>query len=271
MVTRRSRSDSVDVGGEKSLGSALAESALEIEMLQQRVSDLQDVGGHFLSAASHAIRNNLTVIQSYLEIIHTDLNDGLSDQQMSFLGVVYDNVLRLRSLVDDLVDVAALETGIVQLDLESTGVEQLIEEACGEMRPGAELGGLWLSFEIDGQLPPVAADGTRLREVLCRLLENAIRFTPPNGSIIVRAFAENHETVIEVNDTGVGIPSDGIGEIFDDFTQLHRKPGELRNGYGLGLAISRRLVEAFDGRLTVESTVGEGSTFRISLPAKPEG
>jgi len=256
--------------GKESLRTALKEGAEEIEKLNRRVSDLQDAGGRFLSAATHAIRNNLTVIQSYLEIIHSDLTEGLSDQQMSFLGVIYDNVMRMRWLVDDLVDVAALETGIVELDLGPISIDGLIEETCGEMRPKAELGGQWLSFEIHGELSPVVADGTRLREVLRRLLDNAIRFTPPNGSIVVRAFAEKDETVIEVNDTGVGIPQDGIEEIFGDFTQLHRKTGELRNGYGLGLAISRRLVEAFDGRLTVESTVGEGSTFRISLPAVPD-
>ena len=270
MVARQPRSDLTDTMGEESLRDALAEGALEIETLEQRVSDLQATGGRFLSGAAHAIRNNLTVIQSYLEIIHSDLTEGLSDQQLSFLGVIYDNVVRMRSLVDDLVDVAALETGVAQLDLEPTRIDGLIEEACREMRPNAELSGLWLSFEIDGELPPVMADGTRLREVLRRLLDNAIRFTPPNGSLVVRAFAEKDENVIEVNDSGVGIPNDGIDEIFDDFTQLHRKPGELRNGNGLGLAISRRLIEAFDGRLTVESTVGEGSTFRIRLPAVPD-
>jgi signal transduction histidine kinase len=239
-------------------------------MLDQRVADLQDAGSRFLGAAVHAIRNNITIIQSYLEIIHSDLTDGLSDQHMSFLGIIYDSVVRLTALVDDLADVAGLETGVVQVDLGPTSVDSLIEEACGEMRPNAELAGLWLSFEIDGELSRVVADGTRLREVFCRLLDNAIRFTAPNGSVVVLAFSEQDATVIDVKDTGVGIPEAGIDEIFNDFTQLHRKPGELRNGYGLGLAISRRLVEAFDGRLTVESTVGEGSTFRIRLPAMPE-
>jgi len=271
MVTRQNPSDPDSAMDKKSLRAAYAENAVEIKRLQNRVSDLEDAGGRFLSAATHAIRNNLTVIQSYLEIIHSDLTDGLSDQQMSFLGIIYDSVVRLRSLVDDLVDVAALETGIVQLDLQAIGVDRLIEEVCDEMRPRAELGGLWLRFEIDGVPSPVVADESRLREVFRRLIDNAIRFSAPKGSIVVRAFAEGKETLIEVVDTGVGIPEDGIEEIFNDFTQLHRRPGELRDGYGLGLAISRRLVKAFDGRLTVESTVGKGSTFRISLPGAPDG
>ncbi len=271
MVARQSGSDLPDTTGEESLHIALKEGARKIELLEQRATDLQDAGGRFLGAAVHAVRNNMTIIQSYLEIIHSDLTDGLSDQQMSFLGIIYDSVVRLAALVDDLADVAGLETGVVQVDLGPTSVDSLIEEACGEMRPNAELAGLWLSFEIDGELSRVVGDGTRLHEVLCRLLDNAIRFTPPNGSVVVRAFADQDATVIEVKDTGVGIPEGGIDEIFDDFTQLHRKPGELRNGYGLGLAISRRLIEAFGGRLTVESTVGEGSSFRISLPALREG
>lgn len=271
MVTRRSRSDLSSTTGEESLRVALAEGAREIEKLEKRVTDLQDAGGRFLDAAAHAIRNYITIIQSYLEIIHTDLTDGLSDQHLSFLGVIYDNVVRLSSLVDDLADVAGLETGIVQLDLGPVAVDSLAEEACGEMLERAKLAGLWLSFEIDGDLAPVVADRTRLHEVLTRLLDNAIRFTPPNGSIVIRAFAEQGATFIEVKDTGVGIPKNEIDEIFDDFKQLHRKPGGLRNGFGLGLAISRRLIEAFKGRLTVESTVGEGSTFRISLPAAQGG
>jgi signal transduction histidine kinase len=271
MVARRSRTDRIDAMDEESLRAALTESVLEIEMLERRVSDLQASGARFLSGAAHAIRNNLTIVQSYLEIIHSDLTAGLSDQQMSFLGIIYDSVIRLRALVDDLADVGALETGIAQFDIKTTVIDSLIEATCHEMRPKAELGGQWLSFEIDGEISPVAADRKRLQEVLRRLVENAIRFTPPNGSIVIRAFSERNTTVIEVKDTGVGIPETGIDEIFDDFTQRHRKPGELRNGYGLGLAIARRLIEAFDGRLTVESTVGEGSTFRICLPAVSEG
>jgi signal transduction histidine kinase len=266
MVARRSQSESVESVDAATLSDTLAERTCEVEELRQRIMDLEETGGRFLSAAAHATRNHLTVIQSYLEIIHSDLAAGLSDDHMTFLGVVYDNVVRLRELTDDLIEVAALETGIAAIELESSSVSEIVEEVCGEMRTLAERGGLSVSCETPEQPVRARIEPERMRDLLRRLLGNAVRFTPDGGSISVRVMESRGFLIIEVRDTGVGIPPDRIDEVFEDFSQLHRKPGEQRQGFGLGLAIARRIARAFGGELEVESAVGEGSTFTVRVP-----
>jgi signal transduction histidine kinase len=267
MVARRSQPESVETGDGTTLPDALAARTREVEELRQRIADLENTGGQFLSAAAHATRNHLTVIQSYLEIIRSDLTTGLPDEHVAFLDVVYDNVVRLRQLTDDLIEVSALETGIAVGDMESTSVSDIVEDVCGEMRTLAERGGLTVSCETpDG---PVRAriDPERMRDLLRRLLGNAVRFTRSGGSIRVCVIEDEDQVVIEVRDTGVGIPPERIGEVFEDFSQLHRKPGEQRQGFGLGLAIARRIARVFGGELEAESAVGEGSTLTVRIPA----
>ena len=269
MVARRSQSESVESVGGATLRDTLAERTCEVEELRQRITDLEGTGGRFLSAAAHATRNHLTVIQSYLEIIHSDLTTGLSDDHMTFLGVVYDNVVKMRELTDDLIEVAALETGIAAIELESTPVSDIVEDVCGEMRTLAEREGLTMSCKTPERPVRARIDPERMRDLLRRLIGNAVRFTPDGGSISVRLIESRNLLVIEVRDTGVGIPPDRIDEVFEDFSQLHRKPGEQRQGFGLGLAIARRIARAFGGELEVESAVGEGSTFSVRIPTIP--
>jgi signal transduction histidine kinase len=270
MVARRSQPESVETGDDTTLPDALPTRTREVEELQQRIADLENTGGRFLSAAAHATRNHLTVIKSYLEIIRSDLTTGLSDEHIAFLGVVHDNVARLQELTDDLIEVSALETGIAAVEMEPTSVSDIVKDVCLEMRDLAERAALTVSCETP--VGPVRAriDPERMRDLLRRLLGNAVRFTRSGGSIRVRVIEDEDQVVIEVRDTGVGIPPERLDEVFEDFSQLHRKPGEKRQGFGLGLAIARRIARVFGGELEVESAVGEGSTFTVRIPAIPE-
>jgi signal transduction histidine kinase len=279
MVARRSHTDFNEPLGDpesSSTSTSLDESDLrpaleartrEVEALRRRLAELDATGGKFLSAAAHELKTPLTVIQSYLEIMLSDLTEGLTSEQHSFLQIVYDSVLRLRTLILDLIDVAALETGSLQLDLIPVDAAGLIQEACEEMRTEAERGGLELKADVSPDLPPIHVDAPRLKDVLRRLLDNAVKFTPAGGSIVVRAAGGSNEVVLQIEDTGVGIPNDRLKGIFEEFVQVHRKPGERRQGSGLGLAICRRLIHSFGGSIEVESSHGEGTTMTIRLPA----
>jgi len=249
------------------LRQTLKERTREVEALQQRLAEIEEAGGRFLSAAAHEVKTPLTIIQSYLEIILSDLTEGLSEEQLSFLHIVYDSVLRLRHLILDMVDLSAFETGNLQLDLAPVEIEPLVDEVMEETRAIADRSGLGLAAEVASGLPAVMVDAGRMREVLRRLLDNAVKFTPAGGHLGLKARADADTVVLEVEDDGVGIPQGRIDEIFHAFAQLHREPGERRQGSGLGLAVCRRLVHAFGGTLEVESTLGEGSTFIIRLPA----
>ena len=269
MVTRRSPSESSDVSSNEALREALAEREAEVEILRQRLADLRAARKDFLSNAAHAIRNPLTVTHSYLEILCSDLSDGLTEEQQSFLGIAYENTVTLRQLIDDLVDLAALETGTAQIELAPVLVNEITSSLQSECESIAAAKGLNLTTEVSEDLPTVTVDKDRLKNVLRRLLDNAFRFTLKGGSVSLRASRDQGRVAIEVVDNGVGIPTDRIGDSFQAFVQLHRKPGEHREGYGLGLPLCRRIVEAFGGTIELTSVEGEGTTATIKLPVSP--
>jgi NtrC-family two-component system sensor histidine kinase KinB len=266
MVARRSASDSGDLSTEERLREALAEHEGEIRALRAKLADHLAIGRDFLSDAAHAIRSPLTVTHSYLEILHTDLTDGLNDEQLSFLGIAYENVVRLRRLVEDLVDLAALETGAAQIDVAPAAIDEIINSLREDSRSVAEEKDLELVTEVANGLPAISVDQDRLRDVLRRLLDNAIRFTPGGGSIRIQAGCDQDLVALSIEDNGVGIPADRVTEVFQPFVQIHRRPGENRETYGLGLALCRRQIDAFGGTLELESTEGEGTTVTIKLP-----
>jgi signal transduction histidine kinase len=266
MVARRSPSDSADSSNEEALRQALVDREEEVEELRARLTELVATGRDFLSDAAHAIRSPLTVTNSYLEMLRTDLTEGLTDEQRSFLGIAYENALKLRRLVDDLVDLAALEIGNAQIELAPVAVGEIIDGICGDLLPTAERKGLELTTEVPEFLPSVTVDNDRFRDVLRRLLDNAMRFTPDGGAVRIRASHDQDHVAVRIVDNGVGIPADRVTETMEPFVQLHRKPGENREGYGLGLPLCQRQIEAFGGTLDIESAEGEGTTVTIRIP-----
>lgn len=266
MVARRSESDSADATRQETLREALARREAEVEGLRAQLAEMTSAGRDFLSNASHAIRGPLTVTHSYLEILCSDLRDGLTEEQQSFLGIAFENAIKLRRLVDDLVDLAALETNTAEMTLEPVDVTTTIASLRPELQPTAEHEGLDLTIEVAQGLPAITVDEDRLKDVIRRLVDNAIRFTPEGGSVSLRAHSPSGAAVIEIQDTGAGIPTDRIPDAFRPFVQLHRKPGEKREGYGLGLPLCRYQVVAFGGTIDLQSVEGEGTTVTIRIP-----
>jgi two-component system sensor histidine kinase BaeS len=267
MVTRRSPPESADVSSDEALREALAEREGEVEILRQHLAEARAAGEEFLSDAAHAIRSPLTVTHSYLEILHSDLRDGLTEEQQSFLGIAYENAVKLRDLIDDLVDLAALETGTAQIELTPAAANSLVEAVKSELLPIAEDQGVELTTEVTADLPEVTVDRDRLQDVLRRLLDNALRFTPEGGSVLLRARQDQDYVIFDIVDNGVGIAAERVTEAFQAFVQLHRQPGENRQGYGLGLPLCRRIVEALGGTLELSSIEGKGTTATIRIPA----
>jgi signal transduction histidine kinase len=266
MVARHFPSDPAELSNNEALREALAEREAEVEELRSQIAKLVSNGGDFLAEAAHAIRSPLTVTHSYLEILYSDLREGLTEEQQSFLGVAYENAVKLRQLIDDLVDLAALETGTAQIDLAPAAVSDIIASVQSEYGTVAEHKGLSLATEVADGLPTVTIDKERLKDVLRRLVDNAVRFTAEGGSVLLRANHDNDQLTIEIVDSGVGFPSDRATEAFETFVQLHRKPGENRQGYGLGLPLCRRMVEAFGGTIELTSIEGQGTTVTVKLP-----
>jgi signal transduction histidine kinase len=270
MVARRSLTDSADAPTVEALEEALAERSAKIEELLAKINEIESDRTDFLSDATHAIGNPLTVIHSYLEILHTELHEGLTEQQRSFVGIAYENANRLRRLVDDLVAIAALDTGNAPIDLAPYAADRIISSVCSGMQPIAVRRNQDLTTRIADDLPQVHVDADRLKDVLNRLIGNAMRFTPDGGSISVSARAEPKSVVIVVRDTGAGMTQEGADDALHTFVQLHRKPGESREGFGLGLPLCQRQVEAMGGTLTLESVEGQGTTVTVRFPVSPQ-
>lgn len=230
------------------------------------------VRDELLAIVSHDLRNPLNV----LSIGVNDLRRGgpvplPPAAERRQLDILAHSVERMNRLVRDLLDVARVESGSLAVDLTEYRTDALVQEAVEAHLPLAREKGVLLRLSLPEELPAVLADGDRILQVFSNLLGNAVRFTPESGTVTVGAEARGDEVVFGVTDTGPGIPAEEIPRVFDRFWQAKRA---RRAGAGLGLAISRGIVEAHGGRIWVESRVGEGSTFTFALPrpaAEPGG
>ncbi len=224
------------------------------------------ISAALLADVAHVARNHITIIRSYLEMLHSETGDTLDDDQLCFLGAAYDNVLLLGSLVEDLVLIGALETGIAEIELEVFTPGAVLDTLLDELSPDARSEGVTLGCRLDPEAGLVRADRAMLGDAVRRLLDNAIRFTPSGGTVTASVRAEEDRIAIVIADSGVGMTGDELERAFELMTQLHRTPGVPRRGHGLGLPVVRQIVTALGGELDATSEVGVGTTFAIRLP-----
>ncbi|NOZ79310.1 MAG: HAMP domain-containing histidine kinase [Acidobacteria bacterium] len=259
-----------EISRQRQLQKNLARVIHELEDAQTTIDRLQVQRTEFVASAAHELKTPLTVAQSYLEILTSDLTEGMSSEQVSFVKIAYENVLRLKRLVKDLIDLAAIEGGEISLSIERVEITPIIESLTAELAAIAARRGVRLSAGCAPGLPAVRGDGGRIAQILRNLLDNALKYTPAPGLIVIRARQEGDGIVIDVEDTGIGIPTSLIDRVFDPFFRAPKPSGFLRDGSGLGLTISRRIVGALGGKLVAISRPEGGSIFRLTLPRWPE-
>ncbi len=240
----------------------------QCDVLKQELDESRTRQERLVSVWAHELKTPLTVVQSYLEILTTDLDDGLSDEQLSFLNITKESVFKLRRLVLDLVDLIGFRSGHLSVETSAVDVARLLDEVMVEMQPLAGAAEIELIHERLAVRVAIQADADRVRQILRNLIDNAFKFTPPGGQITVRTRVERDWVIIDVVDTGVGIHPSDADRIFEEFVQLKRKTARRRQqrGSGLGLAISQRIAEAHGGAIEVESQLDQGSVFSIRLP-----
>jgi PAS domain S-box-containing protein len=221
----------------------------------------------FFALVSHELRTPLTSIIGYLELVLED-GEALSPNQRRFLSVVDRNARRLLRLVGDLLFVAHVEAGRLALDMGEVDLPTLTQEAVEAARPRAEAKHLALEATTQ-EIPPMAGDRDRLAQVLDNLVSNAVKFTPDGGRVSVRLDARDGEALIEVEDTGVGIPASEQGRLYERFYRASTATARAIPGVGLGLTIAKAIVEAHGGDLGFDSIEGRGTTFRVRLPRRP--
>jgi signal transduction histidine kinase len=239
--------------------------ARQLEEATRQRAELEHARRDLVAAVSHDLRTPLASLRALVEA----LDDGVVNDPAEvrrYYTLLKGEVERFSVLIDDLFELARLESGALRLDLAPSPVQDLISEALERMAAQADRKGLRLAGEVVGDPPPVLVDSQQFARVLLNLVQNAIRHTPADGSVTVRAVPEGPLVRLEVQDTGEGIPPEELPRVFERF--YRGDPARSREaGSGLGLAIARGIVEAHGGRLWVESEPGRGSRFACTLSA----
>jgi PAS domain S-box-containing protein len=224
----------------------------------------------FISTVSHELRTPMTSIKGYVDLLLMGSAGPLSEMQRRFLQIVRANADRLKTLVDDLLDISRIESGRLQLDLRPVPLEAAVEAVIISLKARLDEKRQQLEVDLPDALPPVMADKDRLIQILMNLVSNAHKYTPEGGWIRIRARPQGEMVRVEVQDTGIGIPPEALPRIFERFYRVDDPRVQETPGTGLGLSIVKALVELHGGQIGVESEVGKGSTFYFTLPiARP--
>ncbi|WP_326702572.1 HAMP domain-containing sensor histidine kinase [Streptomyces cyaneofuscatus] len=261
----------VPVSGDDEIGRLAAAfndmSAHRARLEEQRKAMVSDV--------AHELRTPLSNIRGWLEAAQ----DGLADPDPAFVSSLLEEAVQLQHIIDDLQDLAAADAGVLRLHPEPVRVGELLSQVAAAHQARAETAGVTLTVEA-GATTTVPADPVRLRQAVGNLVSNAVRHTPEGGTVTLRAYGEESgrlqdgagDVVIEVADTGTGIPAGDLRHVFDRFWRAEKSRSRRTGGSGLGLAIVRKLAEAHGGTASATSTEGEGSAFTLRLPAGgPDG
>jgi PAS domain S-box-containing protein len=239
----------------------------ELASQNERLRELDRLKDEFVALVSHELRTPLTSIRGYLELVLEGEAGDLNDEQRQFLGVVERNAHRLLALVGDLLFLAQMEAGKLSLEVGAVDLSAIAAESVETARPLAEEKDVTLTLAT-GPLALIAGDRARLAQLLDNLISNGIKFTPSGGRVDVRVRSQRGSAVIEVRDTGMGIPSDEQQHLFERFFRTSRATEQAIPGTGLGLAISKAIVHAHAGRITLTSEEGAGTTFQVSIPIR---
>jgi signal transduction histidine kinase len=237
------------------LAAAFNRMSAELAVLEKSRRDL-------VANVSHELKTPITAIRAHLE----NLTDGVEQPDPKTLQVMLAQTERLGRLVDQLLDLSRLESGEVPMYLEVTALEPIVARVLSEISVGRAVTDVTLRNEVPPDLA-ATADAERIHQVLYNLVDNAVRFTPPGGSVLVTATRRDDRVTVEVRDSGVGIAPEHLPRLFERFYRADASRSREGGGTGIGLAIARSIVESHGGRITATSEPGTGSTFIFDLPA----
>jgi PAS domain S-box-containing protein len=272
-ITDRKRAEEQIRGLNEELGNRIRERTAQLEnmILALQVRNLEveranQLKSEFLASVSHELRTPLNAILGFAELLEEESTGELNEKQRRFADHILGGAQHLLEVINDILDLSSIEAGKVKLNCEPLEVRQAVEDALDGIRPMAAGKGIHLRVEAE-EVPAVQADPVRLKQILYNLLSNAVKFTGPGGAVWVEVREDGGAVAVAVCDNGVGIPAEEHEAIFNEFYQVGTTTRGVKEGTGLGLPITRLLVEQQGGMIRVESQPGRGSRFVFTLPA----
>ncbi|HEY7731186.1 MAG TPA: HAMP domain-containing sensor histidine kinase [Gaiellaceae bacterium] len=259
----------VEVPNRDELGALGAKVNRMNDELQRVYSQLEAASLHkseFLASMSHELRTPLNAILGFSQVLREQMFGEINAKQAEYLEDILASGNHLLSLINDVLDLSKVEAGQVELEVAPFSLRDALERGVVTVRERAAQDGVRVTLATDGPVDQVEGDERRIRQVIFNLLSNAVKFTPAGGEVDVSAAQVNGEVRVAVTDTGPGLAPEDHERIFEEFQQTELGV-EQREGTGLGLALSKRLVELHGGRIWVDSELGKGSTFVFTLPA----
>lgn len=231
-----------------------------------REREVERLKSEFVSLVTHEFRTPLTSIKGYTEMMLDGDTGRLSSEQRDFLETVLRNANHLSELVEELLDVSRIEAGAIKLNIQEIDIVPVIEDIVDRMRPQLEKKNQRLSIETPRDVPKVSADEMRTAQIILNLVSNAHKYTPSGGDIVISVEPEDEYLLVDVKDNGIGLSQEEQEKIFSKFFRAENPETIKEGGTGLGLWITRSLVEMQGGEVSVDSNLGEGSTFSFTIP-----
>jgi signal transduction histidine kinase len=259
----------VEVANRDELGTLAANiNAMSDELgrLYREVESASRNKSDFLASMSHELRTPLNAIIGFSQVLRQQMFGALNEKQIEYIDDVLSSGQHLLNLINDILDLAKVEAGRMELQPGVFALDDTLRNAMAMVRERATRQDVTLRVEIDHSIGEIEADERKVKQILFNLLSNAVKFTPGGGSVTLSASTEANDAVITVRDTGMGISEEDQAKIFEEFTQLG--PGMAQEGTGLGLALTKRLVDLHGGHLSLESAPEAGATFTVRLPLR---
>ncbi|HEX6414462.1 MAG TPA: ATP-binding protein, partial [Burkholderiales bacterium] len=240
--------------------------------IQEKSAQLEIANKHksdFLANMSHELRTPLNAIIGFSEVLSERMFGELNEKQADYLKDIHESGKHLLSLINDILDLSKIEAGRMDLEISTFDLPSALSNAMVLVRERAQRHGIDLTLEVDKELGAFRADERKFKQIVLNLLSNAVKFTPDGGRVSVAAKKDTTHVEIAVKDTGIGIAPEDQAAVFEEFKQVGRDYTKKAEGTGLGLALTKRFVELHGGDIRLESALGTGSTFTISLPLTP--
>jgi len=248
------------------LEERVRERTAELSQALEKLSELNQLKADFIANISHELRTPMTHIVGYIDLLADDTFGPLTKEQRGAMDTLRNASQRLNDLIDDLIQYSDSSRGGISLNLQAVSIRDCVQDTLSRLTAKSQKGNVRIEVHLPPDLPPVRADGRKISWVIFQLVDNGIKFTPSGGKVGIRAGRSAERVWLTVEDNGIGIPAQRMGELFTPFHQLDGSATRRHGGTGMGLHLSRQIVDAHGSKLTIQSKEGSGTQLMFDLP-----